>query len=365
MHRSVAVLVCLVLASFAWAEPFDPYRPESALVMGRGGSFTATASGYNSFFYNPAGFARRGEFTLASTNLWVFMDRDLVELARGAAGPMLGLGASSGSVVAPRSLDPAALEALGVYFEDLAGWVETTDPATIEQILIDATGDSGLTFTGEDDLAALLAAAGADDIVAFLEALEAAAIANGAALPFTVADLTAALAAALPRGYLRVGGQVGLGYLGNGIGLGLFANGEMTVDGTDIFQAYGTAYNTITFVGGLGLTFGRLDVGLAIRPTVFGYTRVNAAPVIATYLSGGTVDLASMFANTVYFGSGLGLDIGARIGFGPLAVGLAIRDLFGTRIDYRSTTFAEYSSALSSASLPLGSPLSAAELDAA
>ena len=50
--------------------PFIPMSPE---VMAQGGSFVAAAHGYNSLFYNPAGFAEKGgSITLASLNTWLY-----------------------------------------------------------------------------------------------------------------------------------------------------------------------------------------------------------------------------------------------------------------------------------------------------
>ncbi|MBU8914242.1 MAG: hypothetical protein KOO61_09480 [Spirochaetales bacterium] len=366
MRRSLTILLLLLGAIAVSAQPLDPFQPANPIVMGRGGSFTATASGYNSFFCNPAGFARDGELTLTSANLWAFMDRDLVSLAQDFAGTGLSFlpQASSASI---RAIDPAAFEGLEGYFTDLADWAAGAEAAgaDLEAIIVAATGDTDITITSEADLAEIIAAAGTEDVIAFLEAVEQAATDAGYPLPFTVDDLEAAIASALPSGYLRIGGMVGLGYVGNGIGLGLFANVEGVVDGTNVLQATGMAYNTITFVGGLGLSFGNLHLGLAIRPTIFGYSEISAAPILAGYLSGGSLDLTSVFANAVYFGSGLGVDVGALYELGPFSFGIAVKDLLGTQIAYRRTTFDEYYQAIIAASLPLGNELTAAEEDAA
>ncbi|HKJ85121.1 MAG TPA: hypothetical protein VKA06_03545, partial [Spirochaetia bacterium] len=82
MRRLFTVMLAFAATVGISAQPLDPFMPENPVVMGRGGSFTATAAGYNSFFYNPAGFARGGELTLASANVWAFMDRELVDLVR-------------------------------------------------------------------------------------------------------------------------------------------------------------------------------------------------------------------------------------------------------------------------------------------
>ncbi|MFW6312594.1 MAG: hypothetical protein ACOC2N_01765, partial [Spirochaetota bacterium] len=248
-------------------------------------------------------------------------------------------------------------------FSELQAWVESADPADIQAIAQAAAGDSGFVFEEGDDIADVLSAAGSDDIVAFLQAFESEAESDPAYgyPPDLISGMLAEIEAGLPSGYLRVGAQAGLGYVGNGLGLGLFANAEATVDGSNILQAYGTAYNAITFVGGLGLTFGNLDVGVAIRPTVFGYTRVNAAPILSSYLAGTDVDFTTMFASTVFYGSGLGVDVGVRWGLGPFSLGLAAKDLLGTQIRYRKTDFDSYSNAILAATLPAGSELSAAE----
>jgi len=121
VRRSLILLLLIVGALGVGAQPIDPFQPANAIVMGRGGSFTATASGYNSFFYNPAGFARNGELTLTSANLWAFMDRDLVSLAQDFLGTGLSLPAAPAASRA--AIDPAALEGLEVFFVDLSDWV--------------------------------------------------------------------------------------------------------------------------------------------------------------------------------------------------------------------------------------------------
>ena len=359
MRRTVLLLLFIASAVAGWAQPVDPFSPENPVVMGRGGSFTAKATGYNSFFANPAGFAGDGELTLASVNVWAFMNRELVTIAQEIAGGQLSFGRSA----TPRSTDPDAYESLQDNFAELGEWAESEDPATMEAILNEAAGTSGIEWEEGDDIADVLAAAGTDDVIAFLEALDAAAEASGSTEypPDLIDNIIADVEAALPSGFARVGGQVGLGYVGNGIGLGLFANTEATVDGTNILQASGLAYNTITFVGGLGLTFGNLDLGVSLRPTVFGYSTVNAAPIMGSFLAGGSIDFTTMFANTVYYGSGLGVDLGARWRLGPLSLGLAVKDLLGTQISYRKSDFTTYYDSLLAASLPVGSELSATE----
>ncbi len=361
MQRTYLLFLLTVSAIGVGAQPADLFRPEHPAVIGRGGSFIATATGYNSFFHNPAGFARRGELTLASVNLWAFADRNLIDLTAAilsAAGDP-----DSSRAPASRSYDPAVWGELEDDFSELQDWIVTSDPATIESILQIAANDAGIQFEAGDDITDVIAAAGTEDIIAFLVAFEAAAESDPAyGYPSgVISRIVSGIESGLPRGHMRVGGQLGLGYVGNGIGLGLFANAEATIDGTSALEAYGTAHNTISFVGGLGLTFGDIHVGVAVRPTILGYTVVRAAPVLSSYLAGGDVDLATMFANTVYYGSGIGFDIGALWELGPLNVGVAVKDLFGSRMSYRKTDFDTYYRSLLAASLPVGTELTAAE----
>lgn len=76
-------------ASVLWAEDraMPAFAPRSPVIAAQGGAFTASASGYESLFTNPAGFASRGPaFTALSVNPWLYTEvRDLGRLA-GPAG---------------------------------------------------------------------------------------------------------------------------------------------------------------------------------------------------------------------------------------------------------------------------------------
>lgn len=92
-----AILLGLVAVGAAFANtineiPFVPMGPE---VLGRGGSSIADTRGYDSLFYNPAGFSRDpSSFTLGSTSAWVYGRPDeFISLAAQVGGG--GGGASS------------------------------------------------------------------------------------------------------------------------------------------------------------------------------------------------------------------------------------------------------------------------------
>jgi hypothetical protein len=69
---SLAVMSCFSQESVHDQPPFLPVCPA---IMAQGGAFTADANGYNSLFYNPAGFANGdGGLTLASITPWGYAD---------------------------------------------------------------------------------------------------------------------------------------------------------------------------------------------------------------------------------------------------------------------------------------------------
>lgn len=76
MKKTVAIVVSaslLAASAFAGDVLLAPLSPRSPTVMAQGGSFTAVASGWDSLFTNPAGFASpKGSLTLLSANPWFY-----------------------------------------------------------------------------------------------------------------------------------------------------------------------------------------------------------------------------------------------------------------------------------------------------
>lgn len=72
---SIALIILSIFTAAVFAETYyePPFLPVSPEVMAQGGSYTAIARGYNSLFYNPAGFADEdGDLTLLSTSAWIY-----------------------------------------------------------------------------------------------------------------------------------------------------------------------------------------------------------------------------------------------------------------------------------------------------
>ena len=183
MRRIQAAAAALLLATAVSAAAADlpeiPFVPMSPEVMGRGGSFIADTHGYDSFFFNPAGFSRDGgSFTLTSASAWVYSRAD-------------------------------ALATLGGQL--LGG---TATPA------------SELTF----------------------------------------------LTNQVTTGGLGFGAQWGIGYVGNGLGLGAMIILDSLLSGPSLMGMGGDITGTIGFIGGLSYPFElggiKFHVGGAVRPMI-------------------------------------------------------------------------------------------------
>ena len=73
MRSFIAALLLFLAAGMAFANTFNeiPFAPMGPEVLGRGGSAIADARGFDSLFFNPAGFSRDpSSFTLSSTSAW-------------------------------------------------------------------------------------------------------------------------------------------------------------------------------------------------------------------------------------------------------------------------------------------------------
>jgi hypothetical protein len=145
-------------------------------------------------------------------------------------------------------------------------------------------------------------------------------------------------------GGFGVGGSVGLGYVGNNLGLGLisaadtFAVGDSWPDGLE-----STMTAEVSLIGGLALPleFGPLQVTLAadVRPLV----RIHAegdrnatASLVSRYLGLDTGVPESTYRNTlsVFHGYGFAIDGGVRFAIEDISLVLGARDLGDTVLRY-------------------------------
>lgn len=250
-----------------------PFLPMSPQVMGMGGSFIADAHGYDSFFYNPAGFSRSGgSFTLLSATTWAY--------AR-----------------------PDELFALG-------------------QKLSGGTGSSSST------------------------------------LSFLNNQVTS--------GGFGIGASAGIGYVGNGLGLGMMIIEDSYLYGSSLMGASGYLTATIGFIGGLSVPFDvlgfRLHVGGDIRPMVRVHAPISNSVALGmlTAIADGQDVLAPLNSADTLYGVGVGLDLGAIAELGWFTFGLSVRDVGGTQFKYNQNTFGTFSNTFGSTlRFPGGIPVTA------
>ncbi len=264
----VALALPSALVSAAeYAEP--ALVPLSPSIMAQGGAAVATAHGYDSFFYNPAGFSRgKRELVIPGATAWMYSRPD--ELLA------FGLGAIT---AAPTPTD----------FLNLVG--------------------SQVTGGG-----------------------------------------------------FGVGASVGIGYVGDGLGLGVVLMVDSLLRGPTLLGLTGDVTGTLGFIGGfsapVALGKAKLHLGVDVRPMLRFHVPLANAEAIAlvTALASGGSILAAVGTSNALYGVGIGLDAGAIFEWGPLLVGLSLRDIGGTRFQYSSETLSSIQATLGSAGrLPVGS----------
>jgi hypothetical protein len=270
----IALLPLLFCAAAAFAAEYyePPFVPLSPTVMGQGGAAVATAHGYDSFFYNPAGFSRgKRELVIPGTTMWVYSRPDAL-----------------------------------------------------------------LSFA--------------------LDAFSA---------PPAPADIVNLVGSQVTGGGFGVGGSAGIGFVGEGLGLGMAVMVDSLLRGPTLLGLAGDLTGTLCFIGGLAgpLELGKLKlhIGVDIRPMLRFHvplTNADAISLVTALGSGGNLFTAIGTANAVY-GVGIGLDAGAILELGPLLVGVSVRDFGGTRFQYATETVSSILGTLQgSGRLPVGSAVS-------
>ncbi len=367
MSKILGLLTFLVLTTGLVSAQEDIFKPANPITMGRGGAFTADGEGYNAFFYNPAGFNRKSEFSF-SVNGYGIIDNKIIKIifsTIGGANPLAG--GDSGNPAdalaglgitidetqiteletfvtdvntnAPNAFGDA-LVSLGASNPELQALLPS-DPSTLSNeqaiaLLIQTTSDPQELGTLIDSYIAAVAAASGET--------------PGASLANIGTDLVASLENAFPSGNINGGVSLGLGYVGNGFGIGLFANAEVgvyTPEGKSILSAQGIITNTITLAGGAAFELAKgLDIGFLIRPTILGYTSIDPLDILLPLLQGGEVsaDLNSLLNGGVYQGFYLGLDVGVLWDvIDGVTLGATLKDIIPYQVSYtKFDTIDEY-----------------------
>ncbi len=166
-------------------------------------------------------------------------------------------------------------------------------------------------------------------------------------------------------GGIGVGSSLGIGYVGEGFGLGSVLIIDSMLYGPTLLGVTGDLTATLGFIGGLSLPLDlggvKIHVGADIRPMIRIHapiTNSTAVSILTDLTTGGNV-LSALNTSTAYYGSGIGLDLGAIADLGWFQFGISIRDLGGTQFNYSSNTFGTVTGTLGSqGSFPSGTPVS-------
>jgi hypothetical protein len=254
--RILAVLAAVVIAAPVFAVDYveTAFVPVSPDVMGRGGSLVADVEGYDSLFFNPAGYSRgSGSLTLSEAGAWVYARPDAV---------------------------------FGLAQKYIAGTGSTSD------------------------------------LVGFLNDQ-------------------------VTSGGIGAGASFGIGYVGNGLGLGVVVIADSLLSGETLMGMSGDLTATIGFIGGLSMTFdvlgATLHVGGDVRPMVRIHAPLESSTAMAmlTAVATSADILKAITSADALYGVGIGMDLGAIMEIGWVNVGLSIRDLFGTTFRYSTSSFGD------------------------
>jgi len=175
----------------------------------------------------------------------------------------------------------------------------------------------------------------------------------------TQADTASFMNDQVTAGGLGVGASAGIGYAGNGLGLGAVMVVDSLLHGSTLLGAEGNLTGTVGFIGGLSFPldlFGfKVHLGGDVRPMIRIHVPVTNSVAIGVLSSlinsptNSTAVMAALNAANALYGVGIGLDVGAIADLGWLTAGLSVRDLAGTQFRYSSTTFGILQNSLTTA----------------
>ena len=153
-------------------------------------------------------------------------------------------------------------------------------------------------------------------------------------------------------GGVGIGASAGIGYVGNGLGLGTVLIVDSLLNGSSLLGASGNMTGTIGFIGGLSVPFDvlgfKIHVGGDVRPMIRVHVPISntvAVGMLSALITNSDV-FAAMNSASALYGVGIGLDVGTIAELGWFTAGLSIRDLAGTQFRYSSSTFSVLESSL-------------------
>lgn len=388
MKKILCGLLVICAAGIGFAQT-DIFFPSQAITFGQGGAYTADAEGMNSFFYNPAGFARGSEFSISANayasahrSLWRFLDKQFLgntgifgTSSKGissASRQSFGDGDFEG-ILGEFGVTDALYEQVDIVFGAImeadfnSSEDYSTGPGAFFSDLLNnpnvsnALSNAGLPSSKIDALIEDLGNLESDNIQEALGTIisEVAPVLSQAEVITSILDTAASMYADefnngnppkkddktydkdvvaaeakkmeenFPSGNMRVGGLLAVAYSGHGLGFGLFANVDGTFNGANILATKGRAFTTLTFAAGFAFPLGPVTLGAQVRPTLLGYANVDPSSMISSLMGGEAAEfgITSVLNDGIYTGFRIGVDIGALLDLGPFSFGVAVKDI--------------------------------------
>jgi hypothetical protein len=167
-----------------------------------------------------------------------------------------------------------------------------------------------------------------------------------------------ALNALLTESGTGLGAQIGLGYVGNGFGIGFIAMNDTFAYGPNTLGVRVDTAITATMIAGISVPINlgpfTLTPGAALRPMY----RIRAYDIGISNLLGLIAgDEGATISASVLSGMAMGIDLGLNLDYGPLTASLVLRDLGGTKFNFGVLSFDDALAALGSGALPEGEPI--------
>ena len=342
--KKILISFLIVLLDLSISMVFaDQYQgspvPVNPIVMGQGGSFSANANGYNSLFFNPAGFAvGKGDVTLLSANMWAFLDDTILTIAA----------------------DPSAyFTNMETQFSDFfsnSAEIETfveANPEVIVEVFEELYPDFPTPLDPDNPTIEEIAAIQLYMKTFDPETIEPEDMAGVAMTIMEAVSESDESAISIPSGNMRIGSNIGFGIVKNGFGFGVSVNADAILEGSNLMKATGALEATLMGTAGYAFNLGELiTVGASIRPMYRIYTSVSASEILESVMMTEDGDPMEYFMGIpAYYGFGLGVDFGAILNLGPLHAGLTLTDAY-TKFSYNEAPMSELLASFESGQVP-------------
>lgn len=158
------------------------------------------------------------------------------------------------------------------------------------------------------------------------------------------------------------GASTEISYVGNGLGIGIFAMTDVLLFGDSPSGIQGDISFTAGVIGGYSVPVEfagmLLKIGGDVRPMIRLRAPIpngESISMISSIVNSGTSTMELIMGLNGYYGTALALDLGVQLEMGDFSAGLSVRDLFGTRFFYSKGTVESQFDKLAEGTFPMSS----------